>query len=188
MRGTWVAALAAAVTACGQGRTDAVAHQQVPPAQGGTASASGPPCGGLVTVRVDGVDPGQVTALQLAVTGVSFATDIGPGKAVGDPLAPERTASGTLDVAAACQELAVLKPPQGSGIVQGTVMLGTTHVCVAGSCFDEDACEFRPLRFQFDPAKVSPDRCEVVVRFDLARSAYTAGGAQAFLPNFSVHY
>jgi hypothetical protein len=185
MRKTWIAALAAAAAACGQGRTDSIAHQQAPPMQGGTAPAGGPPCGGLVTVHLDGTDPGEVSALQLAVTHVSFAVGVAP-PLMGDTLVPERTASGTLDVAAACQEFAVLKLPQG-GTVEGTVTLGATHACVAGSCFDADACT-EPLVFRFDPAKVSAERCDVTVRFDLARSLYTAGGAQAFLPNFSVHY
>ncbi len=183
MRRTWVAALAAAVAACGQGRTGAVAMQSSPPVQGGTQQGSGgPPCGGLVTVHLDGVDPGEVGSLQLPITGMSFDSSAAH-------LVPERSASGTLDVAAACQELAVLALPADPAVksVHGWVTLGTPHACVGGSCLDLDACT-HPLAFGFDPTQVSPERCDVIVRFDLARSVFVADGIQAFVPTFSVHY
>ncbi len=181
MRRTWGAALAAIVAACGQGSRTQRELQSVPPVQGGgNGQPAAAPCTGGVTVHLDGIDPGDVTSLEVGVASVAFT---GAGFL---PLQADSTASGALDVAAACQDLAVLALPQ-AGPVHGTISLGTTHACVGGSCFDLDACT-KPIAFQFDPAKVSPERCDVVVSLDLARSVYAAGDVRAFLPHFLVHY
>ena len=168
--------------ACGSGGPAGSSRSTID-AQGNTTGGGGGgnndpvPCNGKLTVRLAGVNAGA-QELDLRLAGVALQGGSGA-------LAPEFTRSGVL-AAPGDDSLAVVKMPTGQ--VDVTVRLDRVSLCSGGACTDLTSCT-SPIQFQFDAAKVSPNRYHVVAHLDVANSVQSGpNGALLFQPRFSVHY
>ncbi|HET8538903.1 MAG TPA: hypothetical protein VFL83_03420 [Anaeromyxobacter sp.] len=185
-RASSLAAIAAFAIACGRDGDVTRRDVREPPADDGGDGApgggdpQGPACRGLVTVRLRGVDQGALATFDVALA----ALDV---EANGATLPPRWSASGTLALAGVeSRKLAVLASTPGE-TVEVTLRLAGIHACDGARCLDLDLCT-APISFRFDPDRVSPERCHVVLHLDLADSVQPLGDGVAFLPRFSVHY
>jgi hypothetical protein len=147
------------------------------PSGGGGSNSSPVPCNGKLAVRLAGVNAGA-QELDLRLVGVALQGRSGA-------LTPDFTRSGEL-FAPGDDRLAIVKTPTGE--VDVTVRVDRVSMCTGGTCTDLTTCA-SPIQFQFDAAKVSPNRCHVVAQLDVANSVQSGpNGALFFQPRFSVHY
>ena len=145
---------------------------------GGGGNNNSVPCNGKLAVRLAGVNAGATQELDLRLAGVALQGRTGA-------LTPEFTRSGVLSMPGD-DRLAMLKMPTGE--VDVTVRLDHVGLCAGGTCTDLTLCA-SPIQFQFDAAKVSPNRCHVVLHLDVANSVQSGpNGALVFQPRLSVHY
>lgn len=139
----------------------------------------GPPCGGLVTLRLHGVDAGALTGFALE-TGAITAD-------AGGALPVEQAATGPFElVSDDAFKLGVIAPPAGAGTVSVSLPLVAATVSGGTAPGALSTCT-PPIEFAFDPAKVDPLRCHVVVELSAARSV-VAGASPFVLPQFKIRY
>ncbi|HET8541770.1 MAG TPA: hypothetical protein VFL83_17965 [Anaeromyxobacter sp.] len=193
-RTTLVAAAAALALACGSDRRASTVQDD----GGGTPGGGNPgggnpgggpgggaaPCDGKVTLRIRGVDPGPLTAFQLAISGASFSVD----GAAAVPGVGARTVDLLLDHA---WPLGTVSYPEGATAIVATVGLAVGHATTAIGDVTFGAC-IAPLRIPIDLSNVAADRCHAVIHLDLAASVVASAGAgaggAAFLPNLTLFY
>ena len=86
--------------------------------------------------------------------------------------------------------LGIVAPPGGATAATAVLPISAAHAAGTLVTGDLDVCT-GPIEFTFDPARVDPRRCHVVVELDVARSvqpALGAGGSPFLLPQFKVVY
>lgn len=179
------AGMTAMLLACGSGGDDDTSTRLVSADPGLPPEVKvepEPPCGGFVTLRLRGTNLGSLSALTVE-TGALAVT-------AGEPLEvlQQRTLPVELFADGGAPRLGVVRPP--AGLV--TVSIPIVSATAAGEQVQGplDAC-VAPLEFTFDPARVDPARCHVVVELDVARSALpaaTEGGSAFLLPQLKVVY
>jgi hypothetical protein len=194
MRGWWrssAATIAAVLLACGSsgngGKSQPAPGNGPDPGGDGTGEENGtvdPSCGGHVTVRLLGTNAG---------TGIS-ALSVEPGAlevTSGSALVVTGATAGALDlVQAQAYRLGIVTPPAGATAATAVFPITAAHVAGTALTGDLEVCT-APVEFTFDPARVRPPACHVVVELDLARSvhpALCAGGSPFLLPQFRVVY
>lgn len=181
-----LAALSAAALGCGGGGSERapLVTQSVPEDTGGvpplvtTGGGGHEGCGGEVTVRLRGVGAGALGTFQLSLGPVEARAAV--PLTLADALPP-----GPIDlVLDHAYRLGIVTPPAGASSVHVTVPL----VAASAALAPVDVCT-APIEFTFDPSRVDPDRCHVVVELDLGRSIQAdAPGGVALLPQFTVRY
>lgn len=136
------------------------------------------PCEGLVTIRLKGVGA-PAGWLRADVASVAFTHG-------GHALASTLVETGPVTFPAAGAARVAVVPALGlDGAVTTAIALDAPSWCTASGCVPLEGCT-APLAFTFHPAKVSPDRCHVVVHLDVGASVVPASAA--FLPRYTVHY
>jgi hypothetical protein len=137
-----------------------------------------------VTVRLLGTNAG---------IGIS-ALEVEPGPlevTSGATLVVTGATAGALDLAQPqAYRLGIVTPPAGATAATAVIRISAAHVAGTLLTGDLDVCT-GPIAFTFDPARVDPRRCHVVVELDVARSvqpALGAGGSPFLLPQFKVVY
>ncbi len=186
-RATLLAAAAALALACGSSsRTPSVTGNDGPadPGDGGVVQPPPRACGGQVTVRLRGVNPGPVTAFHLGVAGASFTVD-------GGPAIPGLGAQ-TLDLLTdQAWRLGNVPYPEGASVVVATVTLAGGDGTTGAGPVSFGAC-LAPLVVPIDLSNVDPVRCHAVIHLDLAASVVALAGAgasgTAFVPNFALFF
>lgn len=155
------------------------------PEEGGSEPVTTDPgCNGSVTVRLLGTNPGlEPTALHVEPGALQVAS--------GAALVVTGATAGALDLAQPqAYRLGIVRPPDGATIATAVLPILAAHVAGTLVTGDLDVCT-GPIAFTFDPARVDPRRCHVVVELDVARSvqpALAAGGSPFLLPQFRVVY
>lgn len=154
-----------------------------PVVQGGGAPGTAP-CGGHVTLRLQGVNGSPFDAFHLGVGKLDVR--------VSGATAPVESAlSGSLDLLApgAWRLGVVALPPVGTMLDASLPISGGDAHALAGDAGAFDGCT-APFTFRVDPAQVDPVRCHAVLHVDLARSAplLASGAGLVLAPNFSLHY
>jgi hypothetical protein len=207
MRKWWMssaAALGAVLLACGSsdkegGSKTTAGPEDVPavavPTGGGTGdggdgggdggTTADPTCNGSVTLRLLGRNVGVgVSALRIQ-TGALQVTS-------GAPLAVDGAVAGPLDLALEhAHRLGIVTPPDAARAVKAVLPISAAQVAGTALTGDLDVCTTSPIEFTFDPGRVRPPACHVVVELDVARSVQGAlgdGGGPFLLPQFKVVY
>jgi hypothetical protein len=215
MRGWWrsgAAALGAVLLACGSNGDGAGSQLTTGPTVipdepaptgdgigdgGGTETGGGageeggdetgttePGCDGHVTVRLLGTNVGvDLSALHVEPGALQVTS--------GAALVVTGATAGALDLAQPqAYRLGIVTPPDGATAATAVLPISAAHAAGTLVTGDLDVCT-GPIEFTFDPARVDPRRCHVVVELDVARSvqpALGAGGSPFLLPQFKVVY
>jgi hypothetical protein len=152
---------------------------------GGDAGTANPTCDGNVTLRLLGRNVGVgVSALRIQ-TGALQVTS-------GASLVVTGAAAGPFDLALEhAHRLGIVSPPAAARVVKAVLPISAAHVAGSTLTGDLDVCTTGPIEFTFDPGRVRPPACHVVVELDVARSVQGAlgdGGSPFLLPQFKVVY
>ena len=186
-RGAAGVAVALSIAACGSGsgRSSAAASPGGN-AGAGPAPAPAPARCDDVTIRIEGTQHGGVTAFSLVLGGAT-AIRASDGTTLPVTGAPVGT---SLDLSSDAAAPVLGKFPLHDGDDAFGVSLTFTAGAVelsGGGAGPLGLCT-TPLAFHFDRARLSPERCQVLVLLDLGRSAVPDGTAVAFIPQFRVVY
>lgn len=152
--------------------------------EGGNETVTDPGCDGHVTVRLLGTNVGvDLTALHVEPGPLQVTS--------GAALVVTGATAGALDLAQPqAYRLGIVAPPGGATAATAVLPISAAHAAGTLVTGDLDVCT-GPIEFTFDPARVDPRRCHVVVELDVARSvqpALGAGGSPFLLPQFKVVY
>lgn len=173
----WRVALGAALALCACGRGSTVGS--------GTVARDGGQRGcDRVTIRLLGAAQGTVSMLRLTVAGVTATGRDGAPVAVTDA-ACGRTVDVSTDLVA--HDLGALPFREDGEDVDVSLAFSGGDACRGGHAGALEGC-LSPLTFRYEPARVSPERCQVEVLLDVGRSVVEDGDGLAFLPDLRVVY
>lgn len=189
------AMLVVAAVACGQADRGAVTPTPFAPAGPVSPAVTDPPgreapppavapaapgCGGGVTIRLRGADGDGSGDRAIEVGAMTVRAD-------GAPVEVRGGTTGMLDVTRDhAYDLGMVSLPENVSRVE-------VRVPVLGGRVgddDADACT-GPIDFGFDPAKVAPTRCHVVVQLDpwsFSALATASDPTPVIVPSFTIRY
>jgi hypothetical protein len=135
-------------------------------------------------VRLLGVAPGTISAASVETSALQVATS-------GGPLTVASPAKEPFDLVLPwAYRLGIVLPPKDATRVSVSFGITAASVTTPAGTTALDVCT-APITFDFDPARVNPANCHVVVELDLARSMLpppVQGGSAFLLPQFKVVY